>query len=160
MTTRNVNKANREYDDFCNEFTVCRSTLSQHPLGRETEESPVADDDMVEDLDPHKVAGLPEASGDVHVFAGGRRVTAGVVMDEDDRGRRFTDSRAEYLAGMEDALVQRGIQYYSIYVLCSFYVCELRGYLIYLLSSEVLLYPLTFVYFGVIYCVMTPNSKI
>jgi len=57
-----------------------RPTLSKHPLGREAEESPVADDDMVEDLDPHKVAGLLEAAGDVHVFTGGCRVAAGVVM--------------------------------------------------------------------------------
>jgi hypothetical protein len=52
----------------------------QHPLGNKAQKRPVADDDVVHYLDPHQVAGLLQAAGDVDVFAGGGRIAGWVVV--------------------------------------------------------------------------------
>jgi hypothetical protein len=61
---------------------------------------------MVQHLDPHELACLAQAAGDGDVLTAGGRIAGGVVVDQDQRGGGFLDGRAEYLAGVDDALVE------------------------------------------------------
>ena len=59
------------------------------------DESPVADDDMVEDGDFHDLAGIGNALGDDDVLVARFRVPRRVVVDQDDGCRIVTQGLAE-----------------------------------------------------------------
>lgn len=61
------------------------------------DESPVADDDMVEDGDFHDLAGIGNALGDDDVLVARFRVPRRVVVDQDDRRRIVAQSITENL---------------------------------------------------------------
>jgi len=66
-------------------------------------ESPSAEDDVIEKPDAHEFGGLLEALRDLPVLAGGCRITARVVMNQDERGRVRQDDPLEDLEGVDEA---------------------------------------------------------
>jgi len=64
--------------------------------------APIADDDVVEDLDAEHVIGLDKPPGEQNILLAGLDVPAGMVVDEDDSGGGLPHGGLECFAGMDE----------------------------------------------------------
>ena len=65
--------------------------------------SAVTDDHMVEQVDPHKGCNALEPTGQIDVVGARARITARVVVHEDDRRRALPNGRLEDFSRVDDA---------------------------------------------------------
>src|SRR3990170_84480 len=68
--------------------------------------APACQDDVVIDLDPQETACLDKLPGDSDVFLAGSRVSAWMVVNQDDPGCRFEKGFPEDVPGMNDTGVK------------------------------------------------------
>lgn len=73
-----------------------------------------ADDDVVVYGDSQPLARLRDRAGDLDVRATGGGVAAGMVVDEDDRGRAEIDRAADHLADIDRGLVDRALAHHLV----------------------------------------------
>ena len=73
----------------------------------EADVTPSGDDDVVEDPDSEDGTGFDETLRQAPVLVARLRITARVVVGEDDGRRRLPDCRKEGLTGVNDAARQR-----------------------------------------------------
>lgn len=74
------------------------------PVIREAVEVFFADDDVVQDPDPHELPGLAEAARHFKVFGTGGGVAGGVVVQEDDGRGGLAHRDVKDLTRVDDAL--------------------------------------------------------
>src|SRR5690606_37629432 len=85
-----------------------RDSPTRHqPRLHERDIPSIADDDVIEDRDPHHPAGFGELPGDRPVLGRGERVAGRVVVPEDEGGRVLDAGGLEGLARVDDGRVER-----------------------------------------------------
>ena len=63
-------------------------------------------DNVIEHFDPQQPAGLGQLFGDAMIFAARSRITAGMIVHQQDCRRRVTNRRSKHFARMHETCVE------------------------------------------------------